>query len=142
MQNTMTFSERVKARWRAPITAFIVGLAVAEVLVWVLLAFVVFVALSAAGIAVPVEMRRMILIINQITVLATAFCMWIARGIQLSADVNTIIGTASPLQKQLLGTQLTEEAQAESALVKVERLIAEEAVPVIDLVGGPAGSQP
>jgi hypothetical protein len=136
----MTFSERVKARRRASIIAFFVALALVEIVIFVLFTFVVFVALSASGVIVSPEMRRMMLIVNQLCVLIVAGVMWIARGIQLSSDITAIIQHASPLQKQLLGTQLTEEAQKENALVTVETVIAAEHVPVVDLTG--AAGQP
>jgi hypothetical protein len=131
----MTFSQRVRARWRASIIAFCAGLLVAEVLVWVLMSFVVFVALSSSGVALSPELQRMFLIVVQIAVLLSACCMWLARGIQLSSDVNAVIAGASPLQKQFLGMQLTEEGNAETGIAKVERLITDQAVPVVDLTG-------
>jgi len=138
----MTFSERVRARWRASIIAFCAGLAVAEVLVWILMSFVVFVALHASGVDLSPELRRMFLIVVQIAVLLTACCMWLARGIQLSSDVNAVIAGASPLQKQLLGMQLTEEGNSETGIAKVERLIAQEHVQVVDLTGSATPTEP
>ena len=132
----MTFSDRVRTRYRASIVAFCAGLCVAEALVWVLMTFVVFVALSASGVVLALDMRRMILIIVQISVLMTAFCMWIARGIQLSADVNALISNASDLQKKLLGVQLVEEAGMPTE--DVDRLIEREQVEVVDITGSPA----
>jgi hypothetical protein len=129
----MNFSDRVRARWRASIIMFCIGLAVTEGFVWLLMNFVVFAALHAASVTVPDELQRMILILNQITVFIAACAMWLARGIQMSRDAYCTVENASPMEKKIIGVQLVEEAGMSNE--KIDRLIAAEHVEVVDLTG-------
>lgn len=133
----LTFSDRVRSRWWASIVLFAVGCLVAQGLVWIMINFIAFTALKAGGYDLSFDMRRLLMVIVQILIALVCLWMWIARGFQLSQNVN--VRNISPLQKRLVALQLSEEADHEPNYLKaVEAVIEGEGVEVKDLTGGPA----
>jgi hypothetical protein len=104
----MTFHDRVRARWWASIIMFAVGFAVAELLVWVLMSFVVFVAFSAGGFSLTQELRRLLMIVVQVLIAGVYLWSWAVRGIQL-VSVDTILRDSGPLERKVIAARIEQE---------------------------------
>jgi hypothetical protein len=116
----VTFNERVKARWQTSIAMFLIGFAVAEALVWVMMSFIVFVAIPIEA----VDHRRLLLTVVQILIGAVYLWSWAVRGIQL-VNIDTILQDAGDIERKLIAAR-----------------IAQEGVEVKELVGGSGAGQP
>jgi type VI protein secretion system component VasK len=103
----MTFNERVQARWWASIILFIVGFLVAETLVWVMMSFIVFVAIQIAA----SEQRRLIMVVVQILIGAVYLWSWAVRGIQL-VNIDVILRDAGPLERAIIRERIAQELPA------------------------------
>ena len=101
----MTFNERVRSRWWASITMFVVGFAVAQLLVWVMMTFIVFVAVQIVD---PAQ-RRLILVVVQILIAAVYLWSWAVRGMQL-VNIDVILRDAGPLERDIIKQRIAQEA--------------------------------
>lgn len=108
-----TFQDRVKMRWWASIIMGVLGFLVAELLVFVLMSFVVFVAIQ---IPEP-EQRRLLLTVVQILIAAMYLWSWAVRGMQL-VNVDTILRDAGPLEREIIKGRIAQEMQAPLELPK------------------------
>jgi len=113
----ITFADRVRSRWRASVIMFLVATAIAEGLTWVVMTFIVFVALSAGGAVMSEEMRRLLMVSVQILVGFVGLATWGIRGIQIH-NIDTILMSAGAMEKQLISARIQQEG-----------------IPVVNLVG-------
>lgn len=107
-----TFSDRVKSRWWASIIMFAVGFAVAQLLVWVMMSFIVFVAVQI----IDLQQRRLMLTVVQILIAAVYLWSWAVRGVQL-VNIDTILRDAGPLERDIISKRIEQEG------VKVVKLV-------------------
>ena len=109
----MTFQDRVRARWWVSIIMGVVGFAVAQLLVWTLMSFVVFVAIQIPD---P-EQRRLLLTVVQILIGLVYLWSWAVRGTQI-VSIDTILRDAGPLEREIIAGRIAQEIHAPLKLTK------------------------
>jgi len=90
---------------------FIVGFVVAQLLVWVMMTFIVFVAIPISF----TEQRRLLLVVVQILIAAVYLWSWAVRGIQL-VSIDTILRDAGPLERDIIQKRIGQEEREEGLL--------------------------
>lgn len=99
-----TFSDRVRSRWWVSIIMFVVGFAVSQFLVWVMMSFIVFVAVQIT----MADQRKLLMTVVQILVAAVYLWSWAVRGIQL-VSIDTILKDAGPLERAVIKQRIEQE---------------------------------
>ena len=100
----MTFSSRVRRRWIVSIVFAVAGFFALEILVWTMLAFVVFVALQIE----PASARRLLVVVVEFLVGVGYILAWSVRGMQ-SASLDVLLRDAGPLEREVIKARIEEE---------------------------------
>lgn len=104
----MTFQNRVRRRWIASVIFALSGFALVELLVFVMLAFVVFVALDIQ----PESARRLLITIVEFLVGGAFLLAYSIRGMQ-NATLDTLLQDAGPLEREVIRARIVQEGGQE-----------------------------
>ena len=100
----MTFSDRVKRRWIASVLFAIFGFLAVELLVWIVLVFVLFVALEMpAG-----SSRSLLIVIVEVLVGLSSMFAYAVRGMQ-NSSIDVLLRDAGPLERDIIAARIRQE---------------------------------
>jgi hypothetical protein len=102
----MKFSDHVRRRWTMSLIFGISGFLVAQLLVWLMMSLVVFVALELEANA----KRTLLLVVVQFLVGAVYLWSWAIKGMQLSS-IDVILRDAGPIERELIKARISQEVQ-------------------------------
>lgn len=102
----MTFTDRVRRKWIMSILFGTLGFFFAQLLVWVMMSFVVFVALELDyG-----SRRTLLLVVVQFLVGAVYLWSWAVRGMQTSS-IDVLLRDAGPIERELIQARIKQETE-------------------------------
>jgi hypothetical protein len=100
----VTFNDSVRARWISSIVFGLVGFALVEMVVWVMMVFVIFVAVQIA----EQSSRLMIIVVTEFLV-GISYCGgWLARGMRAS-NIDVMVRDAGPIERDIIKARIAQE---------------------------------